>query len=71
MLARCQPSLMIPTGCWAGLPGNDFAFACKQRADPLGLSEGREGEHSFGVLGNVCWCVRHLNDIFIFECLLF
>ncbi|XP_039879803.1 zinc finger protein 827 isoform X1 [Simochromis diagramma] len=42
MLARCQPSLMIPTGCWAGLPGNDFAFACKQRADPPGLSEGRE-----------------------------
>ncbi|GLD52145.1 zinc finger protein 827 [Lates japonicus] len=51
MLARCQPTLMIPTGCWAGLPGNRFAFACKQRADPLGLCQGREGEDSFGVSG--------------------
>lgn len=35
--------LMIPTGCWAKLPGNHFAFVCKQRADPSGLFWGRKG----------------------------
>lgn len=54
-LARCQPTLMNPTGCRAGLPGNSFAFACKQRPDPPGLFQGREGEEGFAVCGDtVC-----------------
>lgn len=42
-------NLMIPTGCWVGLPGNCFAFAYKQRGDPSGLCWGHKGEESFGV----------------------
>lgn len=44
---------MILTGCRAGLLGNHFASACKQRADPPGLCQGCKGEDSFGVCGRM------------------
>ena len=61
---------MIPTGSWAGFPGNRFAFACKQRADPLGLCQGRAGEDSFGVCAytvSMLVC-ETLNNSFIASC---
>lgn len=39
-LARCRPTLMIPTGCWDRLPRNRFPFVHKQRAQTHQASAG-------------------------------
>lgn len=39
-LARCQLTLMIPTGCWDGLPRNCVGFAHKHRAQSHQASVG-------------------------------